>query len=90
MKVWGRAGIELATSVSAVRRAYVVRHVTKSVHDISVLIVAQCVQKHPINAHAYVSNGTRDLNFGPSLHLHPYLCMPAAKPLVSMPICTLA
>ena len=40
-----------------------------------------------INAHADVSNGERGLDFGLSLHLHPFFVYVSSKALTSLHIC---
>ena len=48
-----------------------------TVHEILVLVAFP--QKRLINVLAYVSSGARGLNFGLSLHLHPYFVCASSK-----------
>ena len=41
--------------------------------DLEILVFKAYTQTHPLNAHADISSGTRGLNCGLSLHLHPNL-----------------
>ena len=53
------------------------------------MVLVAYAQKPPLNTHADISSGASGLNFGQSLYLHlyfVYICMQAAKALVSQHI----
>ena len=44
-----------------------------------ILVLAAYAEKPPSNTHAYISSGAKGLNFGLSLHLHPYFVYASSK-----------
>ena len=51
-----------------------------------ILILISHAGKPHLKAHVDVSSGASDLNFGPSLHLHPYFVYSSSEGSVSLHI----